>query len=198
MSSRLVVVALLCSCAVDDVPVIEVSARAMLQVTLGPAEQEPVSEDDAAFRWLLVLAPATSTATSPEGASAATFTPDIRGSYVVERWLEYGLADELTHRFVVRAEGVPPIAVARAVQQAPVGMPVLLDGGESRSDEGRELIYRWRLAERPRDSAAVLTATQTSSSSFLPDRTGEYRIALTVFDGELWNVAPAGITVVAQ
>lgn len=185
----LALAALLVGCT-DDVVVMEVDGQATFDVTLEPVQIEPVPEDQTEYRWEVIQAPADSEAPAPVGGAVATFRPDVRGYYVVERWITYGLSDRLTYRFVVHAEGTAPTAVARTSPNTTVGSTVLLDGSESGSLEGRELIYRWRLTERPRDSAAVISDSEAPAAHLTPDVPGDYHTELAVFDGELWSARP--------
>jgi hypothetical protein len=175
------------SCTVDDVPIIEIPARAGMEVTIGPAVQEPLADGTGEYRWELALAPEASDADEPMGAATAEFLPDVRGIYVVERWLTYGLSEALTHRFVVRTEGAPPLAVIRANPSATIGTAISIDGSESSSPEGLPLVHRWRLTERPRDSAAVIENAQATTASLVPDQAGDFVVDLSVFDGALWS-----------
>lgn len=199
MSYRFVLsVALFAACTVDDVPMLEIQAQATKPAEVGPPTQEPVPEGTAEYTWKLVLAPETSEATDPVGGSIASFLPDVRGTYLVERWMTYGLAESLTHRFVVRAEGIRPTAVVRGSAGATVGTAVMVDGSQSSSAEGLTLTFRWRLTERPRDSTAILADAQAPTTSFVPDKAGDYGIELATFDGELWSTPSAFLPISVQ
>ncbi|NVB77635.1 MAG: hypothetical protein HOV81_04510 [Kofleriaceae bacterium] len=183
----LVLAAMLTGCVVDDAPLIDIEATAKSPVTFGPASTEPLTKEQATYRWDLVRAPDGSIAEPPVGDETAMFLPDIRGTYVVERWLSYGLAETLTHRFVLHVAGIAPGAFIRGSSQVAVGDTATLDGSESSSVEGRELQFRWRLAERPRDSVATLSVTDAPMTTFVPDMAGSYVVELATFDGELWS-----------
>ena len=183
----MIIAVALAGCTVDDAPLIDVDGRAMMEMTFGPVLQEPLTSEQATYRWDLVRAPEESEAEAPAGAGLATFVPDLRGIYVVERWLSYGLADRLTHRFVLHVEGAPPSAIVQGPTQVAVGGTVAVDASASASLEGRALTYRWRLAERPRDSTASLATPQEATTTFSADLAGVYAIELATFDGELWS-----------
>lgn len=185
-------------CTVDDAPVYEIPTLATMEVSIGPPIVDGVPEGQGQYRWELVLAPSSSKAPPPEGGAVASFTPDVRGTYVIERWLQYGLGQDLTHRFIVRAEGIAPIAFLTGSTQASVGTPTLLDGSDSMSLELRSLQFHWRLVDRPRDSTATLLPNDTPTTSFIPDLPGRYDIELAVFDGELWNEAPSFLIIQAM
>ncbi len=196
MSSRLALLAVLVVGCTDEPEVIMVTARASDAVSIGPAQDEGVS-DDVSFRWDLALKPDASALASLEGESTVTFTADVRGMYVLDRWLSYGLSERMTHHFVVDVVGLPPESVIASPIPATVGTAAMLDGAASSSPEGLGLLYRWRLAARPRDSTTMLATADASSTSFVPDRAGEYVVELTVFDGELWST-PSTAIVTAQ
>jgi len=187
----------LAGCA-DTPEVVGVSAQAGERVSLGPAQSEGFPEGDVAYRWELVLRPETSQAIAPEGQAAVTFLPDVRGPYVVERWLAYGLSDRLTHEFVIQASGIAPEAAASGSTSVAVGTSAVVDGGQSHSPEGLPLTYQWRLAERPRDSAAMVSDPHAASTSFVADVAGTYVVELAVFDGDMWSDPHATLAVTAQ
>ena len=198
MSCRrtLLIASALAGC-VDDPVVIQVTATATEPIELAPGEAEGAPED-VTYRWELVLEPAASQAEVPQGAATATFVPNYRGVYVVERWLAYGLSDRLTHDFVIHTIGVAPEAILHGNATATVGTAAMLDASQSRSAESLALRFQWRLAERPRDSAAMVSDPQAAITSFVPDVAGTYAIELAVFDGELWSQPHATLVVTAQ
>jgi hypothetical protein len=188
MSCRAWLVLLACAAACDDsgVVTVEVSARAT-QPELLQAVEADSEPDDAEHRWDIVLAPAGSTAVAPEPLAAAEFTPDLRGVYVIERWLRYGVGEDLTHRFVVETLGAPPVAKIAGPATVAVGGTSLLDASASASPEQLTLSFTWRLVARPRDSAAMLSTTSGTTTSFVADAPGRYEIEVAVFDGALWS-----------
>ena len=58
-------------------------------------------------------------------------------------------------------------------------------------------MFQWRLAVRPESSTAMLSETEESTLTVVPDVAGEYQVELRVFDGELWS-APGVATLVAR
>lgn len=59
---------------------------------------------------------------------------------------------------------------------------VHLDGSESRDPESDPLTFSWSVIASPDGSSAALDDAATDSPSFVPDRVGEYRVALSVSD----------------
>jgi len=187
----------LAGCA-DDPTIVRITASATEQVSLSPGELEGVSDRDVEFHWELSAKPDASTVAPPDGNAIALFTPDRRGTYVVDRWLRYGVSDRLTHQFVITVQGIAPLAAAEGNTAIAVGASVQLDASKSQSPEGLPLTYQWRLAERPRDSMAVLADSHAMTTTFVSDVVGDYAVELAVFDGQLWSEMPAKLLVTAQ
>jgi hypothetical protein len=177
------------ACGTSPTRVIDVAGQASTPVTLTSVLALEVPE--ATYAWRLTHAPVGSAAQPPTGASTAMFTPDLRGIYLVERWMRDGLEDDLTDEFRVTVAGAPPVPRLMAPSTVSVGATVALDGIASVGPEGRPLTFAWRLTTRPRDSAAALTVTAASTTSFVADVAGDYWVELAVFDGELWSGQPA-------
>lgn len=195
MSCRAVVLAVVfvTGCA-DNVLVMDVAARATFEVDLGATMREPLA-DETEYQWELLEAPESSTAQLPVGGQSIKFIPDLRGVYVIERWINYGLSERLTHRYVVYADGVPPTAVIRSIPDVSVEAQVALDASASASREQRALVYRWRLAGRPASSNAMILDSEAAMTSFTADAPGAYEVELAVFDGELWSAPHATLEI---
>jgi hypothetical protein len=187
----------LVACA-DTPTVIGITANANQQVSLGPGEPDGAPDPDAEYLWELVAKPTDSNVTAPQGKATALFTPDRRGMFIIDRRLRYGVSDRITHEFDINVVGIPPSAVAEGDESVSVGASVRLDGGKSQSAEGLPLTFQWRLAERPRDSVAVLSDAHTAVTGFVGDIAGSYAVELAVFDGELWSEMPAKLVVTVQ
>lgn len=173
------------SCGVGrDPEVVEIDDSGLDAVILREAADAPSADE----RWELTELPAASDRDVVlERNGFVFFEPDVRGAYVVERWLELGVSTELTHRYVIDVPGLPgePYFVVSGAHV--VGQPMTADGSDSRSPEGLPLSYQWRLAERPRDSAAMLESDVGAQTRFVPDVAGQFVITLSVFDGQLWS-----------
>jgi hypothetical protein len=64
------------------------------------------------------------------------------------------------------------------------GDDIVLDGSDSSDPEGDPLTYEWVVSEGPDGSSATLGSSTEPTTSFNPDRLGDYVIELTVDDGE--------------
>lgn len=133
------------------------------------------------FAWVLVSAPATSTAAF-SGATTATptFTPDRAGDYVV-RLTVSNASGQATSTATVTAINPPPVASPGANRAAYVGDAVALDAHASDPD-GEPLTIAWTLVNRPAGSAAALSSTTTATTTFVPDVAGLYLVSLVVSD----------------
>lgn len=196
MSCRLLLLLAVLVACTDDPLVVDVQATAREAVQLSP-QAERLPDEEATYRWELIQAPEGSTQDIMSTSQAMVFTPDLRGIYVVDRWLAYGVSERLTHRFVVQVAGTAPLAAVAPAPTATVGTGTVLDGRASRSAEGRDLVFRWRLAARPLGSNATITAPDAALAELTPDVAGSYKAELSVFDGELWS-NPATIDIAAQ
>jgi hypothetical protein len=199
MSSRqlLLLAVALSGCAEDPALLVHLEGRATTVIELAPPP-ETISAKQRAYRWEIVSAPEGSHEPVPVGEATAQFQPDLRGTYLIERWLTYGVGEDLTHRFVVDVSGVAPTAIVLAsTTSAAVQTPVALDGTTSFSLEDRPLTYRWRIASRPAGSSTTVPV-DGARPSFTPDLAGEYSIELSVFDGDLWNETPSTVLVSAH
>lgn len=196
-----VLVCVVAGCAAEDAAVvINVEGRALSSVELAPPDSlTPSLQGAGSFRWHVAKSPENSDVAEPEGDDPfSSVFPDVRGSYLVERWFVFGLSEELTHRFVVTAYGAPPVASSTtATTMLAVNASATIDGNGSWSPEQRPLSHHWRLAMRPMESAAAI-APDSAQTTLIPDVAGEYLVELTVFDGELWSDEPSLLALVAQ
>jgi hypothetical protein len=93
--------------------------------------------------------------------------------------------------YVLAVEGVndpPPTAAITCTNcngstlQAPLPVPVLLDGSASSDPQGQALSYSWALSSIPAQSQAVLESPTAAQTRFVADRAGLYRVTLIVQD----------------
>ena len=105
------------------------------------------------------------------------------------------------------SDGAPVAPTPPAANTAPVALqtrPVIgaafrtlvLDGSGSSDADGDALSYQWALVSRPDNSAASLSATTGAKPVLTFDKSGTYRVQLTVNDGRLDSqVAVASINI---
>ena len=82
-------------------------------------------------------------------------------------------------------ENQPPEAVAGEDVCLLFGEEAVLDGSESSDPEGADLTFEWNIAEAPDASSASIVDPTADVTSLPPDRLGDYKVELTVSDGEL-------------
>jgi hypothetical protein len=92
---------------------------------------------------------------------------------------------------------VVPTANAGLDQTLHAGSTVSLDGGGSFDDNTptHALIYAWSFASTPAGSTVVLSGANTSTPTFVPDRTGTYVVQLIVTDEGARSSAPDSVVV---
>lgn len=128
----------------------------------------------------------------PAGAtvtSSDTFTFRHDRSYAFS-WsnLSWNISFEL-------AGNQPPVANAGQDQDVTVGSLVTLDGRNSSDPDGDIISYRWVMTP-PSGSGASLINPTSVMPTFTPDVSGEYRISLTVNDGQA-DSAPDEVIIIA-
>lgn len=90
----------------------------------------------------------------------------------------------------------PPIADAGPDHDVTVGYEVTLDGRNSNDPDGDLITYKWTIIETPSRSITALNNPNSVMPTLIPDKPGDYVIALTVNDGEL-DSAPDDVVIIA-
>jgi K319L-like, PKD domain len=143
-----------------------------------------VDGDNLTYSWTFVSKPTGSTAALSGATSAsASFTADVGGQFVVLLTVNDGKASQSDQCTV--SVNSAPTANAGPDQSVSVGDVVQLDGSSSSDPEGDNLSYSWTMSSRPTGSAATLQNGNSGTSTFTPDRGGDYVIRLVVNDGSL-------------
>ncbi|TNE49248.1 MAG: hypothetical protein EP343_12075 [Deltaproteobacteria bacterium] len=83
----------------------------------------------------------------------------------------------------IEAGNKKPVANAGQNQIVNEGQIVYLDGTSSQDPERENLLFQWRLLDKPSESQAELNNEAISTPSFLADKFGNYIIELVVSDG---------------
>ena len=136
MSCRLLLALVCVGCSAGEPVAIEKHSVVGEDVLLDPGLQETEAAD-AEYRWDLVQAPASSAVSIASGSPTTTLHPDLRGTYVIDRWLVDGIGQDLTHRYVIDVAGIAPVPEAEGPPAVTVGDTVTLSGAASSSLEGR-------------------------------------------------------------
>jgi len=90
----------------------------------------------------------------------------------------------------------PPVANAGQDQDVTVGSLVTLDGRNSYDPDGDLITYNWTIIMVPSGSIADLNNPTSVMPTFTADVQGEYRISLTVNDGQA-DSAPIEVVIIA-
>ena len=150
------------------------------------------------YHWYLISMPVGSSASidTPDDTEpdTASLLADVAGSYVVG--LQGGV--NIEHVVITLTENNQPTVMAGNDQAVSAGNTVILNGSSSNDPDGDPLGYSWSLASAPgpwgRGSNGTwmnwpfLSDGMVAEPSFTPDLNGEYRLRLTVNDGELSSV----------
>jgi hypothetical protein len=193
MSCKIFAALVIAACSSSDDLVRQVDGHATMSVQLASPTDREVK--GATVTWQLITSPQDSAAIAPGPGAVGVFTPDLRGAYLVDRWIHYGLSSDLTDEFAISVDGVEPSCNMAAVSGAIAGVAVQLDGSATTSAEHRDLTFRWRLSQRPAGSAATLVDGSSPIATLTPDVAGDYEVELDAFDGELWCNAPVRQTI---
>ena len=78
-----------------------------------------------------------------------------------------------------------PVAVAGTDKEANTGDVIDLDGGRSFDPDENPVTYLWKITQKPSMSRSRLSNPTSKKASLIVDRNGEYKVALTVNDGQL-------------
>jgi hypothetical protein len=150
--------------------------------------------------WRLESIPAGSQARLT-GADTATasFVADVAGPYVASFTVRDACASSAPDIVTLLVPGpicltAAPLADPGPNQQATRGFTVTVSGQASHSSGSGVLGYRWSMDSRPAGSTATLATPTSVSTTFLPDRRGDYVLSLVVNDG-CQESLPATVTV---
>ena len=169
------------------------------QITLDGSQSLDADGDLITYNWSFQAKPETSNV-ALTGASYVkpTFTPDVKGEYVIQLIVNDGKLDSdvSTVTIVAAVLNAAPVANAGIDQNVSTSSLVTLDGSESQDANGDTLTYQWAFVLTPEGSSAALINSQDAKSTFTPDLEGAYRVQLIVNDGEL-DSEPSTVTITA-
>ena len=136
------------------------------------------------YAWTVVSAPPESAVTTLTGANtvAASFVPDVAGTYVVQLVVtdQDGLVSQPSE-VIDFGENLPPTAEAGADRLVIVNEAVTLSGSAEDLD-GDTISYQWSMTRAPSGSAAQLVPPNDPETMFIADRPGIYVATLTPSD----------------
>ena len=147
--------------------------------------------DSLSYQWEFLDTPAGSLAAlQADDTVNPTFTPDLAGTYLIGLIVSDGEDDSRqdTVNIVVMDENVAPNAIAEFSGTLKAGESIALDGLQSNDpDNGPQaLTFSWVFQSVPPSSGISDTSiADTPLAEFTPDVVGDYRVLLSVSDGEL-------------
>jgi hypothetical protein len=156
------------------------------------------------YSWSVVDKPTSSTVSSISGADTAggSFTPDVKGVYVLNLVVNNGLARSVSDAVTVTALGDDHAPVSNAGDDQPAGedcTTLVLDCSRSADPDGDPLTYLWEVQSKPTGSAVNNTTFSDRTAvapTFYPDISGTYVLSCAVNDGTSW-ASPDLVTITA-
>jgi PKD repeat protein len=154
-------------------------------VTLDGTGSSDPNGDALTYEWTQADGPVV--VLSDAAAAKPTFVAAAAGVYVfslrVFDGTNWSKPDQVTVWAFDTTTNKPPAAVAGPDQKAKVGDTVTLDGTGSSDPDGDALTYQWVQASGP--SNAILSDSTAAQPTFVPDKSGVYRLTLYVNDGKV-------------
>jgi len=145
--------------------------------------------DPLTYTWTVISAPIGSGGDSTLSAldvADPTFTPDLRGDYVLGLTVNDGQIDSLQDTVNIHVFNNAPVANAGANQPAVLyaNRAVTLNGSDSSDIDSDTLTYQWTMVSKPATSTtAVLSDPSIVNPTITLDVHGSYVMSLVVNDG---------------
>jgi hypothetical protein len=147
------------------------------------------------WEWLTTPPGETQPVLSSPTSARPSFTPEEEGTYTLKLTVRDsdGLRDE--DQVSVHVVGGKVRAdCGKASRRVDVDEEVTLSGERSRAEEGDDLQYKWTL-EKPSGSEAEIEEDDQEEVTFTPDKSGTYRVKLTVRAGGAQGTATCTVQV---
>lgn len=156
------------------------------------------------YSWSVVDKPSGSTVSTISGADTVggSFTPDVKGVYVLNLVVNNGIARSVSDAVTVTAVGDDHAPVSNAGDDQASGedcTTIALDCSRSVDPDGDALTYLWEIQSKPEGSATSNTTFSDRTSArptFYPDIAGVYVLSCAVNDGTSW-ATPDAMTLTA-
>jgi RHS repeat-associated protein len=150
------------------------------------------------YQWCLSSVPSGSSARlSSATAAKPTFVADKTGTYKVQLIVSDSHASSAPSFVTITSQVVPPVANAGPNQTVATGSTVHLDGTGSTDPAGLPLSYQWSFVSKPSGSTATLSSTTAAKPTFVADKTGTYKLQLSVCDGHSTS-APSTVVITSE
>jgi hypothetical protein len=151
-----------------------------------------IDSDPLTYTWRVVSAPMGSggdSTISNVNAEKPTFSPDIRGDYVIGLIVNDGKVDSVEETMKVHVLNNLPIADPGFTQNAhsAYGTPLVfnISGSASHDPDGDSLTYKWRIVSKPAGSTAYLSSLTDINPTLTCNIPGAYVVGLIVSDGAI-------------
>jgi len=171
----------------DDV-IMEANTSVVLD---GSASYDP-DDDTITYTWRVITAPMGSGGDSTiydVHIAKPSFSPDIRGDYVIGLIVNDGKVDSVEDTMKVHVLNNLPVADAGSSQSlhSAYGTPLVfnLDGSASHDPDGDSLTYKWRIISKPSGSTAFLSSLTEVNPTLTTNIPGAYVVGLIVNDGAI-------------
>ncbi|MBF0180931.1 MAG: hypothetical protein HQM03_12985 [Magnetococcales bacterium] len=168
-------------------------------VTLsGANSSDPDGDTLTTYTWAIVSKPTGSTLSSISQGSPplATFTPDVKGNYVISLVVNDGKVVSEAKSVTVTANN-PPVANAGSAQTVAVGEVATLDGTGSYDADGDTRYYAWTQTA-PASPVVTLSSSSAANPTFTPTVAGPYVFSLVVNDGLQNSTNTSTVTITAD
>ena len=142
------------------------------------------------YLWEIVEKPAGSSATLSDSSIVnPTFIADVEGAYTVSLYVSDGEKTSDPSIVIVNVYNInsPPVSDAGPDANVLFGNIVQLNGSASSDPEGQPLTYTWTLVNKPNGSQAVLSDSTSVNPTFTPNKKGDYKFNLVVYDGKTYS-----------
>jgi hypothetical protein len=170
----------------DDV-IMEANTSAVLDGSGSDIDSDPLT-----YTWRVISAPMGSggdSTISDVNAAKPSFSPDIRGDYVIGLIVNDGQLNSVEDTMKVHVLNNLPVANAGPSQSLHSAYGTLLtfslDGSASHDPDGDSLTYKWRIISKPAGSSAYLSSLTTVNPTLTCNMTGAYVVGLIVSDGAI-------------
>lgn len=155
---------------------------------------DPDGDTITSYEWELKLTPAGSSSQLSNLSEQETLMiPDKRGLYIVGLKVSDGVDWSSSSNVEISPVNRAPVAQITSPDILELNQPCILSGENSYDLDNDNINFNWRIVNKPRQSSAEITNTESPVVTFIPDYPGFYTIRLTVNDGELTS-APAEAT----
>ena len=172
-------------------------------VTLSGAQSSDALGGSLTYDWELATTPENSdldsASVSGSDTISASFTPDVRGSYIVTLMVDNGLVTSIPDAVTVTVSGDDevPTAITEPTYFGEDCTPIPLDCAGSTDPDGDSLSYYWDMQLSPENSNSSnddFSDQAAASPTFWADSAGDYLLSCSVNDGNSWST-PATVEV---